>query len=154
MTSFWLSLSPLWVEASSESVVPELRADTCSTYTLISLFQFCSLPHPTPLIATCLHFSRCAASHLFGWNVDGLPGWCVGTDLGQLSMSHCFNRSSFNHLASFHSEIFNSVNMDFAVRKMKSSWAWQSGSLILPDLIGKAERRTVSTVCLSELPIH
>lgn len=51
--------------------------------------------------------------------MDSMAG-VMGTDLGQLSISHCFNRSSFNHLASFQSEIVNSVNMHFDVRKIKS----------------------------------
>lgn len=37
--------------------------------------------------------------------------------LGKLSISYCFNRSSFNHLDGFHLEVLNSIIRNFAVRK-------------------------------------
>lgn len=45
----------------------------------------------------------------------------MGTDLGQLRISRCFKGSSFDLLARFHSEVLTSDDMDFAVRKIKSS---------------------------------
>lgn len=103
----------------------------------------CPIP-PSWYLLACIQVDD-AASHFFAWAAGGLCGWCTGTDLGKLSIPHCFNRSSFNHLASFHLEVFNSIIRNFAVRKIKSGWPWQSRSLILPDLFRKVEKRTAST---------
>lgn len=137
--SCWLSLPPSRAKHLTEqgSKTEGWRLFCLNHHLPLLKSAPCPIP-PSWYLLACSQVDD-AASHLFLWAADGLCGCCMGTDLGKLSISHCFNRSSFNHLAGFHLEVLNSIIRDFAVRKIKSGWPWQSRSLILPDLFGKTE---------------
>lgn len=117
---FFLSFfAPLKGKTSDRMFIWQASEGWCLFYLNCHLPFLKSTPCPIPpswYQLVCIQVDD-AASHFFVWAADGPSGWCMGTDLGKLSISYCFNRSSFNHLDGFHLEVLNSIIRHFAVRK-------------------------------------